>query len=718
MPDLHNTALAIAYCPARPMNVADMERYLHLVDALSGLYSPSPVAFWVDDPLPNVAGHQALSAAVFENDRRPVDHLLMAGSLDSLDATSVNRLLDALGDMRGESCAALMVPGADNGPVPDLLVMPMTWACRLAEHHSVDLPIDAETQGINASLIAALADLGAGVVFVSGQSGVMAAAPQVYRVPREAHFIPSMGAVGSTGFSLGEHSARIGAAIGVLAGIPADARVAVYGAGVIGRSVVALLGDRVALVIDRNPDAHGGQLLGKPVVSPGELPAHLHEFSSVLITVVGREPEIRATLAEHLGRASARLPVVDLHGCVESATPETSLPLAVPVVSQSFAVPADMPRPARLASELTKTTTRTLTPRGVLYVGYPCNIKCRFCYYAHADAKEWHSIEECKRDASLYREEFGNTQVDITGGEPTIYPEIFDLLDHCDTIGLRPSLITNMQALRDEEKVKRFRDHGVYDFLCSIHGLGDVYNHITATRHGWENILQATANLNRNGVRWRTNCTTVNTNMRQLKDIARYAYENGARAINYISYNPFYDWATKIDIDFQARHSEIAPFLIEALDYCDEVGLEANVRYMPFCMLRGHENKSYNYSQLSYDHHEWDYASWYSDRTQNPSSKLPGWMARLIPDAEALHLYLGQRTKAVGFARPAVCRQCALGFICDGLTNQYARRFGTDECAPYVGPTVLDPTHFISTQLKVVDEPRNAPAAPRGTSAP
>ena len=42
-----------------------------------------------------------------------------------------------------------------------------------------------------------------------------------------------------------------------------------------------------------------------------------------------------------------------------------------------------------------------------------------------------------------------------------------------------------------------------------------------------------------------------------------------------------------MNIDFQARHSEIAPYLIEALEICDRVGYEVNVRYFPLCMMNG-----------------------------------------------------------------------------------------------------------------------------------
>jgi MoaA/NifB/PqqE/SkfB family radical SAM enzyme len=193
-------------------------------------------------------------------------------------------------------------------------------------------------------------------------------------------------------------------------------------------------------------------------------------------------------------------------------------------------------------------------------------------------------------------------------------------------------------------------------------------------------------------------------NRRQLTDIARFAYENGARVINFINYNPFHEWEAKMDIDFQSRHTEITPHLVEALDYCDEVGLEANVRYFPFCRMKGHEDKCYNFSQLSYDHHEWDFSSWYSDKTKNPSEKIPAAVAKLArDDDEGFRNFTARMMREKLFCQSRACRLCALDPICDGFSNQYASRFGMDETLPYDEPAVTDPAHFIRKQKKVVD---------------
>jgi MoaA/NifB/PqqE/SkfB family radical SAM enzyme len=366
------------------------------------------------------------------------------------------------------------------------------------------------------------------------------------------------------------------------------------------------------------------------------------------------------------------------------------------------AAPAARTR-AAAASGIPTTRERTLTRRGVLYVGQQCNARCVFCYYAFADDRRWGDLDELKTVAGQYRDEFDNTAVDLTGGEPTVYPGVLDLALHCSSIGLRPSIITNGLALADAGRLARLAEAGVYDFLVSVHALGDTYSELTGVPNGWRRLDAALDNLQAGGYRWRLNCTMTVANLAQLPDIARLAVGRGARVVNFISYNPFYEWGTKTDIDFQARHSDIAPSLSEALDVCAAGGLEANVRYLPFCQMKGHEANCYNYGQLSYDPREWDMCSWFSERAGNPASRMPAYVKTLVRSEAERHAFYVSRTRAISYTRGEACGHCALGPICDGLTNQYARRFGTAELAPYGGSVVTDPTRFIAEQEKVVD---------------
>lgn len=478
-------------------------------------------------------------------------------------------------------------------------------------------------------------------------------------------------------------------------------KIVIYGAGTIARAILPIIKNSVTLIVDINPELKGTKIDSIPVEQPEALISVADKSDAIFISLIGREKEVRSYLKELLPDHYDFQKVIGLDGVTgREIEPPSQL-----FSEKSIDITVENFKSEIKRVELMKTTDREITQRGVLYVGFPCNIKCVFCYYAYAPFKnEWHSIEECKRDADLYRKEFNNLRVDITGGEPTIYSEIYALLDHCVEIGLTPSMITNMQALAKADNVKKFKSHGVYDFLCSVHAYGKEYETITQKDGSWRKVVGAVENLLSQDMKWRVNCTITAINRPQLQKIAQFAFQNGARVINFINFNPFREWADRTDIEFQSSHSEVWPYLEAALSYCDEVGLEANVRFFPFCKMKGHEEKCYNYSQLSYDSHEWDFCSWLSEKTRNPTRKFPASLFRLVDNEEEFHLYIAHKVRLNGFVKGAACRFCSMNYICDGFLKQYAGRYGFTEMEAYEGELIMDPKHFIKNQLKVVDE--------------
>ena len=85
-----------------------------------------------------------------------------------------------------------------------------------------------------------------------------------------------------------------------------------------------------------------------------------------------------------------------------------------------------------------KTTRRVLTKRGVLWLGQTCNLRCRFCYFADRIKSKKHpehafmSIDKAKGICKNLVDFYGNTAVDLQGGEPTIYPDILELTAYCN----------------------------------------------------------------------------------------------------------------------------------------------------------------------------------------------------------------------------------------------------------------------------------------------
>ncbi|HEY2576891.1 MAG TPA: radical SAM protein [Streptosporangiaceae bacterium] len=370
-----------------------------------------------------------------------------------------------------------------------------------------------------------------------------------------------------------------------------------------------------------------------------------------------------------------------------------------------------MSPPAR--PPVVRSRERHLTRRGVLWLGLRCDVRCKFCYdeLVPAAQKAWLNAGDAIQALDKFRFYYHNEFVDFMGGEPTLHPAILDIIGHAASIGLRPTVITHGMHLASPRRAAAFAAAGVHDFLVSIHGIGDTAGAIHGRgKNNAARQMQALDNLRHLGVPFRFNVTMIRDNLTELEAIAQLAASKGARVVNFLTFNPYFEWERDIEIGFQARHSEIAPYLARAIDVCTAAGIEANVRYMPPCQLPGYEPHVYTGFQLPYDAHEWDYNSWYD--TGHPGSPSPAWYYQASRTQRERHNY--QHVPA--------CGQCALREICDGFHAQYTARWGGAKAVSYPGPLITDPRHFIDHQDKnqypvTAPDSGSDPAQPARTAA-
>lgn len=204
----------------------------------------------------------------------------------------------------------------------------------------------------------------------------------------------------------------------------------------------------------------------------------------------------------------------------------------------------------------------TTTRRGVLWLGLHCNVRCEFCYDDRlpASRKEWVDVEGIRQALTKFRSFYDNDAVDFMGGEPTLHPDIIDIVAHCAQIGLRPTVITHGMRLADMTFAMRLRDAGLHDVLMSVHAVGDTLRAIHGRgRNNAQRQRQALENLRELAVPVRFNVTVVRKNLDELVDIAALAVETGSRVVNFLTFNPYFEWRDEPEIPFQVRHSEAAP---------------------------------------------------------------------------------------------------------------------------------------------------------------
>jgi sulfatase maturation enzyme AslB (radical SAM superfamily) len=425
------------------------------------------------------------------------------------------------------------------------------------------------------------------------------------------------------------------------------------------------------------------------------------------------------------------------------------------------------------SAEYLKSKKRSITRRGVMWLGQTCNIRCHFCYFLDRINSTEHpehpfmSIEKAKKICSTLVDVYANNAIDIQGGEPTLYRHINELVEHCRTIGLIPTLITNAIALQDLGKCLALKEAGIRDLLVSVQGIGDTYDEIVGVKGAHRKQRQGLENIVKAGIPIRFNCVLSKPALPQLEQIAQLAVNVGARAVNFLAFNPFEDQQIpgKRSATNVPRYSEVSPCLNAAMDILAEASVECNVRYFPICMVEPRHRKSmFNFQQLPYDPHEWDYASWSWTGQQpqrmkwgdcspatdlaretyapihykgpfkpvadvvrqlvtkypslrGPAHKVHVSVSKLLhsksdhsPElSEKENLYRDnarlRSSQHCRYQYDRACETCDVRRICDGFHGDYASLFGTDEARGVkLGRQIDNPKYFIAEQEKVIEK--------------
>ncbi len=428
------------------------------------------------------------------------------------------------------------------------------------------------------------------------------------------------------------------------------------------------------------------------------------------------------------------------------------------------------------------TNYRVPTRRAVMWLGQTCNMNCYFCYFSARIADKNHpehpfmSLEKAKEICRIFREEYDLNSIDIQGGEPTIYPHIFELLNYCNHIGLKPTLITNLIALNNYKYCEKFKNYGVYDFLVSLQGIGEVYDQIVGIKNGFKRQIQALDNIQRLGIPIRVNTVLSNEAIPQLKEICDLAVKYKARVVNLLGYNNSGDQDRMREKTKVPQYKEIARILEPLVDYLEANDIEVNIRFLPFCVFKPQYRKNVqNQKQKVFDMHEWEVSSriWVDaphqrqakqelDQLPNLPSvmnqyrlrrfKLDSIVKNMVNTNEELkpspplvyqekicqmmegykpsfneqlgyvdgfskadYYYMEFNNHSNHLSYVDKCKNCDVHPICDGLYCDFIKYFGDSEIEPIkdFGKKVYDPKAYMNKQMKVVEKEEASWALPK-----
>ena len=349
-----------------------------------------------------------------------------------------------------------------------------------------------------------------------------------------------------------------------------------------------------------------------------------------------------------------------------------------------------------------------ITRRIDLNLGCTCNIRCRFCYYqksVKADEKRDLTTQEAKQWIRFFRKA-GKDEIDLTGGEPTIRRDIFELVAYCRELGYKQvCVITNGVMLADKSFCDRLVESGLNDILFSLHGPdSSVHDSLTCFEGSFIKLQQAVRNMAGAPVRMRSNTVVNGISYRHLEAIAGLLKEWGMRRVNFILFNPIVE-AGSSDAEMNLKYEDAAVYLKKVVDRFKGDFEKITIRYMPFCIMPGYERYITNMPQLHYDTDEWDYCLRTRFRNGRVLYLAALWLGFLLHPSKKRLMKLGWgkachesiiwglnfKNKRKG---PA-CSGCAYGAICDGLWKEYAGHAGFGELKRVEGERVLEPYHFM-----------------------
>lgn len=353
------------------------------------------------------------------------------------------------------------------------------------------------------------------------------------------------------------------------------------------------------------------------------------------------------------------------------------------------------------------------TRRVKIVTGLKCNIKCVFCYYRDNLQAPNRSFVEIEKDLR-YAYRHGIREVDFSGGEPTVHPELPALIAQAKSLGMeRVCIISNGLRLAKPEYVRCLKTAGLDEVLFSVHGShAGIHDEITQVAGSFEKLSRGMANAAEASLEVRINTVVNRLNYEDLDKLSKLALSYQPIQCNFITLN---DWCfAKHLIDkFMITYTEMAPALKAACDILDPHVPAVNVRYIPFCFMKGYERFVCNHRQVLYDPYEWVPRVRCRLEEQNNAIRFlailgygffmaGGWKkAGRIAWPDLLDRCVVEGLRVHYYRKGAQCKGCSHRELCDGVEKTYAEKFGFVELKSLSGEYLPDPLAYRHVSVTV-----------------
>lgn len=284
-----------------------------------------------------------------------------------------------------------------------------------------------------------------------------------------------------------------------------------------------------------------------------------------------------------------------------------------------------------------------------------CNNSCQFCVVgSHQGSTE--KVNQVMINEFLEMNAGkGYISVNIHGGEPTLVPEIFSILEKIKELEYPTiSIQTNGRLLSDMGFAKELTSRGADLFVISLHGKdAEMHDFYTQVKGSFDEAVAGIRNVKALGKKVRTNTCVCKQNAPYLSEIVTYSLDQGTDHINISNLHT----TGKAFVNFHdmvPRVNDVVSYVKEATDTVVARDKVVTLEGYSACMLG--EYKKYMI--------DWDEVNF----------KLL-YRTFILEDYAK---FMSKETKKQG--KP--CKECIEKRNCGGIYKEYAMIYGWDEFSP------------------------------------
>ena len=293
--------------------------------------------------------------------------------------------------------------------------------------------------------------------------------------------------------------------------------------------------------------------------------------------------------------------------------------------------------------------------RAKLNTGTFCNYDCKFCYYKdQLDIKD-ELQKVLNRVDYIYN--YGIEEIDLSGGESSIDPNWFEILDYCNERFKHVSCLSHGGKFHKMEFAKKSQEHGLKEVLFSLHGADEaMHDEITGRKGSFKRILQAISNCQEIGIIVRINCTVYKPLPREYADLI---IDINPVQLNFIIINY---WEDNDSFQEPEDYHTLSETVKQCIDLLDDHIEEITVRYTPLCYMTGYEKYVVGQVQHVYDLRDWNKALY----NETIDTTIP--YTEEEKHQQAFDVACDERVRF--YHKDSQCAKCKYFYVCDGVDNK------------------------------------------------